>query len=102
MRTLNVGDSYQHQQRIFTVIKRTDDIVMACDGIGIWEVFEVRNRKEVNIKGYIIPAGEYPPPTSEFGEMARCHTVKENAEKSFREFIEIGQNSLNLAVCMAN
>ncbi len=92
MKTLNIGDSYQHQQNIFTVIRRTDNIVMAYDGSGIWEVFRIRIRKQAKLKGYVIPGGEYPPKTSEFGNLARCHSVLENAEKSFTEFVQICQN----------
>ncbi len=92
MKTLNIGDHYKHQQDIFTITKRQDNIVMAHDGSNIWEVFRVRIRKQAKLKDYIIPGGEYPPSSAEFGEMARCHTVKENAERSFREFTEICQN----------
>ena len=95
MKTLNIGDSYKHQQSIFTIIRRQDNIVMAFDGLGIWEVFKIRNRKSIELpSGAIMEPGEYPPKTSEFGNMARCHTVKGNAEKSFAEFIEIGQKSV--------
>lgn len=95
MKTLNIGDTYKHQQGIFTIIKRTDNVVMAFDGVGIWEVFRIRNRKAKELpSGAIMEAGEYPPGSEMFGNMARCHTVLKNAEKSFAEFVEICQKSV--------
>ena len=95
MKQLRIGDSYQHQQSIFTIIRRQDNIVMAFDGVGIWEVFKVRIKKEKRLpSGAILEAGEYPPSTEMFGELARCHSVLRNAEKTFAEFVEMCQISV--------
>ncbi len=96
MKTLNIGDSYKHQQSIFTVIRRQDNIVMAHDGNNIWEVFRIRIRKEKELpSGSTLEPGEYPPSTAEFGDFARCHTFEDLAERSFMEFVKMSQKPCN-------
>ena len=90
-RILSIGETYTHNSHrkfILKILMRGGPIILAYNPEYGYEVFKVRIRKEKKWDNSTIPAGEYPPASSEFGKMA-LHFPPKYLHLAVKEFMKL-------------